>query len=145
MLHHNHSKTMGKLPVVYYRGKPHVQGTVTLFPGPENVILAPGVQSLSGIVICNRIDCPGDSVPLVGMMLLPGKRFVVAVQRRFNVCEVLVSVARQIKLLPLDWQPWLPIRIVGVTESVGRVLITIVTATVWPGTVVPASLSDTVM
>src|SRR5260370_41755891 len=99
MLHHNHSKMMGKLPVVYYRGKPHVQGTVTLFPGPENVILAPAAQSLSGIVICTRIACPGDSVPLVGTMLLPGKRFVVTVPRRFTVCEGLVSVSMQIKSL----------------------------------------------
>ncbi len=58
---------------------------------------------------------------------------------------MLVSVAMQIKLLPLDWQPWLPIRLVGVTESAGRVLITMVTVTVWLGTVVPASLSDTVI
>src|SRR5713101_6394080 len=121
----------------YYRGKPHVQGTVTLFPGPENVILAPGAQSLSGIVIWTRIACPGDSAPFVGTMLLPGKRLVVAVQRRFDVNEVLVSVVMQIKLLPLDWQPWLPMRLVGVTESVGKVLITMVTATAWLGTVVP--------
>ena len=100
---------------------------------------------MSGIVICNRIDCPGDSVPLVGTMLLPGKRFVVAVQRRFNVCEVLVSVARQIKLLPLDWHPWLPMKFVGVTESAGGLLITIVAVIVWLGTVVPVSLSDTVI